>query len=66
MQFFQLNRLNTRNLSQLSLLKPFFNFKNQQVNHLIRDDPSNSSNGSWYPNYVPFCLKVQTYSINEV
>jgi hypothetical protein len=66
MHFFQLNRLNTKNLSSLSLLNPFYDFNDKQVNHLIRDDPSNSSNGSWYPNYVPFCLKIQTYSINDV
>jgi hypothetical protein len=26
---------------------------------------SNDSNGSWYPNYVPFCSQIQTYPITD-
>ena len=37
------------------------------VHHNLSDNTNNASNGSWYPsNFVPFCLKIQTNSINNV
>ena len=57
MNFLKLIQKNS--ISDLDLQQNSFNYLTK-----LTDDPNN---GSWYPaDYVPFCLRIQTYSINDV
>lgn len=40
----------------------FFNFGDDYLQKYVLDHDGNS-NGSWVPSYIPFCSRIQTYSI---